>query len=45
MLAERAIDLAAFQTARDRGGLHVRMTVMPEMAALHELTGESVDGP
>jgi predicted amidohydrolase YtcJ len=30
-------DLAAFQEARERGLLGVRMTVMPEMAALHVL--------
>lgn len=39
-------DLHAFLTARDRGVLGVRATVMPEMAALHEITGvePGIDG-
>jgi predicted amidohydrolase YtcJ len=34
-----ATDLAAFQAVRDRGRLGVRVTVMPELAALHPLDG------
>lgn len=34
-----ASDLAAFQTVRGRGRLAVRVTVMPELAALHPLAG------
>lgn len=30
-------DLAAFQSARDNGDLGVRVTVMPEISALHEM--------
>jgi predicted amidohydrolase YtcJ len=37
-------DLAAYQTARDRGLLGVRVTVMPELAALHELAGGETAG-
>lgn len=32
-----ATDLAAFQTARDRDLLGIRVTVMPEISALHDL--------
>jgi predicted amidohydrolase YtcJ len=40
------VDLAAFQAARDRGHLGVRTTVMPELAALHDLPGgHPDDGP
>jgi predicted amidohydrolase YtcJ len=41
-----ATDLGAFQSARRRGLLDVRMTLMPEMSALHELgsNGDSAFG-
>jgi predicted amidohydrolase YtcJ len=37
-------DLAAFQAARDRGLLGVRVTVMPEMPALHEIANDAPGG-
>ncbi|MFG2794856.1 amidohydrolase [Streptomyces sp. NPDC048419] len=39
-----ASDLAAFQAARDRGLLDLRVTVMPEISALHELIGDAPGG-
>ena len=38
-------DLAAFQTARERGVLDLRVTVMPLMSVLHELAGDTSGGP
>ena len=37
LLGNSSADLAAFQTARDRGHLGVRLTVMPDIGTLHEL--------
>ncbi|SNR22942.1 amidohydrolase [Blastococcus mobilis] len=37
MIGNSPTDLAAFMTARDRGVLGVRMTVMPEISALHDI--------
>ncbi|TQN42768.1 hypothetical protein FHU33_2176 [Blastococcus colisei] len=45
MIGNSASDLAAFTAARERGLLGVRMTVMPEMSALHDLAGDAAGGP
>jgi predicted amidohydrolase YtcJ len=37
LLGNGSADLAAFQTARDRGHLGVRVTVMPDITTLHQL--------
>lgn len=39
-----ASDVAAFQTAYDAGKLDVRVTVMPEISALHDLRRDAPDG-
>ncbi|CCG03420.1 amidohydrolase [Blastococcus saxobsidens] len=41
MIGNSASDLAAFMIARDRGLLGVRMTLMPEISALHEVDGDT----
>lgn len=44
-IGQSVTDLAAFQLARDQGGLGVRMTVMPYLTTLHPVdpTGRTVD--